>query len=59
MEETFAKVVARVFSNWTALRLAVEHKMGGSNSLQVRESRFVKCMQDLNYVYVLGSFKYS
>lgn len=35
MEEAFAKVIERVFSNWTALRLAVEHSMGGSNSLQV------------------------
>lgn len=35
MEEAFSKVVQRIFSNWTALRLAVEHNMSGTNSLQI------------------------
>ncbi|KAK9871433.1 hypothetical protein WA026_012808 [Henosepilachna vigintioctopunctata] len=35
MEEIFSKVVNQVFNNWTGLKLAVEHSLGGSNSLQV------------------------
>ncbi|KAK9719670.1 Pre-rRNA-processing protein TSR2 [Popillia japonica] len=31
----FRQIVERIFSNWTALRLAVEHSMGGPNSKQV------------------------
>ncbi|KAJ8925046.1 hypothetical protein NQ315_001217 [Exocentrus adspersus] len=40
MEEAFAKVVQHVFSNWTALKLAVENCMGGPNSKQTA----VECM---------------
>lgn len=35
MEEPFTKVVSQIFNNWTALRLAVDHSMGGPNSKQV------------------------
>ncbi|XP_066156767.1 pre-rRNA-processing protein TSR2 homolog [Euwallacea fornicatus] len=35
MEEPFAKVVSQIFNNWTALRLAVDHSMGGPHSKQV------------------------
>lgn len=34
----FRQVVERIFSNWTALKLAVEHSMGGPNSKQVNDS---------------------
>ncbi|KAJ8957538.1 hypothetical protein NQ318_020577 [Aromia moschata] len=34
MEDAFAKVVQQIFNNWTALKLAVEHSMGGPNSRQ-------------------------
>ncbi|PSN55589.1 hypothetical protein C0J52_04068 [Blattella germanica] len=33
--ELFTTVVERVFNNWTALRLAVEHNMGGFQSKEV------------------------
>lgn len=35
MEEPFTKIVTQIFNNWTALKLAVEHSMGGPNSKQV------------------------
>ncbi|XP_066250440.1 pre-rRNA-processing protein TSR2 homolog [Euwallacea similis] len=35
MEEPFARIVSQIFNNWTALRLAVDHSMGGPNSKQV------------------------
>lgn len=35
MEEAFCKVVQHIFNNWSALKLAVDHSMGGSNSRQV------------------------
>lgn len=35
MEVAFKNVVERIFSNWTALKLAVDHNMGGPNSRQV------------------------
>ncbi|GJQ76791.1 hypothetical protein Trydic_g15002 [Trypoxylus dichotomus] len=31
----FKQIIERIFSNWTALRLAVEHCMGGPDSKQV------------------------
>ncbi|CAG9770595.1 unnamed protein product [Ceutorhynchus assimilis] len=34
MEVPLTKIVSQIFSNWTALRLAVEHSMGGPNSKQ-------------------------
>ncbi|CAH1099990.1 unnamed protein product [Psylliodes chrysocephalus] len=34
-EETFYKIVQHIFSNWTGLKLAVEHSMGGPNSKQL------------------------
>ncbi|XP_018569197.1 uncharacterized protein LOC108909362 isoform X2 [Anoplophora glabripennis] len=40
MEEAFTRVVQHVFNNWTALKLAVEHSMGGPNSKQTA----VECM---------------
>ncbi|XP_050301076.1 uncharacterized protein LOC126739432 [Anthonomus grandis grandis] len=43
MEEPFTKVVSHIFNNWTALRLAVEHSMGGPNSRQ-------SAMEFLNYM---------
>nr|CAH7719244.1 unnamed protein product [Callosobruchus chinensis] len=33
-EEAFTKVIQHVFNNWTGLRLAVEHCMGGPDSRQ-------------------------
>ncbi|CAH2005870.1 unnamed protein product [Acanthoscelides obtectus] len=33
-EEAFTKIVQHIFNNWTALRLAVEHSMGGCDSKQ-------------------------
>ncbi|VEN34725.1 unnamed protein product [Callosobruchus maculatus] len=33
-EEAFTKIIQHVFNNWTALRLAVEHCMGGPDSKQ-------------------------
>ncbi|KAF5300829.1 hypothetical protein FQA39_LY10951 [Lamprigera yunnana] len=35
MESKFRTVVEQIFNNWTAIRLAVEHGMGGPNSQQV------------------------
>lgn len=35
MEVVFKNVVERILSNWTALKLAVDHNMGGPNSHQV------------------------
>ncbi|CAH0547928.1 unnamed protein product [Brassicogethes aeneus] len=43
MEEHFTRIVQHVFNNWTALKLAVEHSMGGANSKQTA----VEC---LNYM---------
>lgn len=40
MEDTFQQVAERIFSNWTALKLAVEHNMGGPNGRQVRYLMF-------------------
>ncbi|XP_019877973.1 pre-rRNA-processing protein TSR2 homolog [Aethina tumida] len=34
MEDQFTKIVEHVFNNWTGLKLAVEHSMGGPNSKQ-------------------------
>ncbi|KAF7273521.1 hypothetical protein GWI33_013764 [Rhynchophorus ferrugineus] len=34
MEEPFTKIVTQIFNNWTALKLAVEHSMGGPDSKQ-------------------------
>ncbi|KAL1517555.1 hypothetical protein ABEB36_001305 [Hypothenemus hampei] len=34
MEEQFTNLVSQIFNNWTALRLAVDHSMGGANSKQ-------------------------
>lgn len=31
----FKEVAANIFNRWTALKLAVEHGMGGPNGLQV------------------------
>ncbi|KAL3275768.1 hypothetical protein HHI36_020513 [Cryptolaemus montrouzieri] len=40
MEEIFTKIVDQIFNNWTALRLAVEHSLGGPNSMQLaRDSK--------------------
>lgn len=39
MEEAFTRVVQHVFNNWTALKLAVEHSMGGPNSKQVKKQK--------------------
>lgn len=38
MEEAFGAVVMHVFNSWSALKLAVEHSMGGPNSKQVTNS---------------------
>lgn len=35
MEEAFGKILERIFNNWFALKLAVDHSMGGPNSKQV------------------------
>lgn len=35
MEEAFGKIVTHIFNNWSALKLAVDHSMGGPNSKQV------------------------
>ncbi|XP_045479251.1 uncharacterized protein LOC123684147 [Harmonia axyridis] len=35
MTEIFTKIIERIFSNWTALQLAVQHSHGGPNSLQI------------------------
>ncbi|KAK4876504.1 hypothetical protein RN001_009010 [Aquatica leii] len=35
MEDKFRTIVEQIFNNWTAIRLAVEHGMGGPNSRQV------------------------
>ncbi|CAG9857517.1 unnamed protein product [Phyllotreta striolata] len=34
VEEALRKIVQQIFTNWTGLRLAVEHSMGGPNSKQ-------------------------
>lgn len=31
----FREIVENIFNRWTALKLAVEHGMGGQNGLQV------------------------
>lgn len=36
----FREIVDGVFNRWTALRLAVEHGMGGQNGLQVKITEF-------------------
>jgi len=43
MEEPFTKVVQQIFNNWTALRLAVDHSMGGPNSKQ-------SALEFMNYI---------
>jgi len=35
MEEAFTKIVSQILNNWTALKLAVDHSMGGPHSKQV------------------------
>lgn len=41
----FRNVVRLIFNNWTALRLAVEHGMGGSPSLtQIKLENIVDCV---------------
>ncbi|XP_022903641.1 pre-rRNA-processing protein TSR2 homolog [Onthophagus taurus] len=35
MYESLRKIVENIFNNWTALQLAVEHHMGGSNSKEL------------------------
>ncbi|KAF5306706.1 hypothetical protein FQR65_LT07261 [Abscondita terminalis] len=37
MEDKYLTIVQQIFNNWTAIRLAVEHGMGGPNSPQVAE----------------------
>jgi pre-rRNA-processing protein TSR2 len=44
--ELFRKVVETVFSTWTALRLAVEHGMGGQQGKEIA-SQFVNQVADL------------
>ncbi|KAJ8967075.1 hypothetical protein NQ317_018656 [Molorchus minor] len=40
MEEPFTRVVQQIFNNWAALKLAVEHSMGGPDSKQTA----IECM---------------
>lgn len=41
MEEAFGKIVEQIFNNWSALKLAVDHSMGGPNSKQVKNIKFM------------------
>ncbi|XP_023028422.1 pre-rRNA-processing protein TSR2 homolog [Leptinotarsa decemlineata] len=43
MEQAFNKVIKHVFSNWTGLKLAVEHSMAGPNSKEVA----LRCLSQL------------
>lgn len=46
----FKEVVGNIFNRWTALKLAVEHGMGGPNGLQVRNfvlADFTCCKQNI------------
>ncbi|KAG5887404.1 hypothetical protein JTB14_024603 [Gonioctena quinquepunctata] len=46
MEEAFKKVIKHVFNNWTGLKLAVDHSMGGPSSKQLA----IDCMEEVeNY----------
>lgn len=38
----FREVVEHIFNRWTALKLSVEHGMGGTNGLQVT----IQCFMD-------------
>ncbi|CAH1171300.1 unnamed protein product [Phaedon cochleariae] len=40
MEAAFSNVIKQVFNNWTGLKLAVDHSMGGSNSKELA----IECM---------------
>lgn len=35
LKSYFKEIVESIFNRWTALKLAVEHGMGGQNGLQV------------------------
>lgn len=50
MENPYLPVVQRIFSNWTALQLAVEHHMAGAKSQEV-------CNFVHNYKIVVSSIK--
>lgn len=50
MEAVFKTVVERIFSNWTALKLAVDHNMGGPNGHQVKAKRFYFFFNGLRFI---------
>lgn len=52
MEEALKKVVENIFSNWTGLKMAVEHSFGGTGSKQVSSYLFIF----EQVVHVLASF---
>lgn len=37
LKPIYKEIVENVFNRWTALKLAVEHGMGGSNGLEVSQ----------------------
>lgn len=57
MEEAFSKVVENIFNNWSALKLAVNHSMGGSNSKQTAKECMSYMVQYCLYEHDIDVYK--
>lgn len=42
LRNQFKEIVENILNRWTALKLAVEHGMGGQNGLQVTNSQILR-----------------